>query len=100
VVSTRIGLNPRAQDQKQFVIDFNVPDLTNEDDPPQIATTCSTNGTIVEADIYRNNPEKTWRVFLNMLPVPGDQSPVDMTCVLKKNDKPVSETWAYRWSLP
>jgi glucan biosynthesis protein len=45
-------------------------------------------------------PDKTWRVFLNMLPKPGQHKPVDLRCALKKNNETVSETWQYRWSPP
>jgi glucans biosynthesis protein len=100
VVATHIGINPRAQDQRQFVIDFDVPKYTSEDNPPAVATTCGTNGAVVEADIFRNTAQKTWRVFLNMQPKPGQSQPVDLTCQLKVHDQPVSETWSYRWSPP
>ena len=74
VVSTRVGVNPREQEQRQFVIDFDLPKFTAEDDPPEVAASCGDNGTIVEAEVFRNTPEKTWRVFLNMLPKPGQHS--------------------------
>jgi periplasmic glucans biosynthesis protein len=99
VVSTRIGLNPRDQQQRQFVIDFKIPNLTVEDDPPKATVTCSDNGAITEVQTFRNAPEKTWRVFINMLPKPGNHDPVDLTCALRKADI-VSETWAYHWSPP
>jgi glucan biosynthesis protein len=35
VVSTRVGLDPRDQVQHQFVIDFALPMLKGEDDPPK-----------------------------------------------------------------
>ncbi len=100
VVCTRIGLNPRAQDQRQFMIDFNVPKYTSEDAPPKAVCSCSTNGTIVESQVFRNGPEKTWRVFLNMQPKPGPHEVVDLKCALKEGNETVSETWAYRWSPP
>jgi glucans biosynthesis protein len=99
VVSTRIGLNPLDQQQRQFVIDFNIPGLTVEDDPPTAAVTCSGNGTITQIQVFRNTPEKTWRVFVNMLPKPGNHDPVDLKCTLRKGDIEC-ETWAYRWSPP
>jgi glucans biosynthesis protein len=99
VVSTRIGLNPLDQQQRQFVIDFNIPRLTAEDDPPKAAVTCSDNGTITQVQVFRNTPEKTWRVFVNMLPKPGNHDPVDLKCTLRKGDIEC-ETWAYRWSPP
>ncbi|HUD83094.1 MAG TPA: glucan biosynthesis protein, partial [Candidatus Saccharimonadales bacterium] len=99
VVSTRIGLNPLDQQQRQFVIDFKIPGLTVEDDPPTAAVTCSANGTITQIQVFRNAPEKTWRVFVNMLPKPGNHDPVDLKCTLRKGDIEC-ETWAYHWSPP
>jgi glucans biosynthesis protein len=100
VVSTRVGVNPREQAQRQFVIDFDVPKLTAEDDPPAVAASCGTNGTIAEAQVFRNTQDKTWRVFLNLLPKPGQHEAVDLKCALKKGGETVSETWTYHWTPP
>jgi glucans biosynthesis protein len=100
VVSTRIGLNPRDQSQREFVIDFDVPSLTAEDAPPKTLTTCSTNGAITQNQIFRNHADKTWRVILDMAPNAGNHDPVDLTCTLAKGTEPVSEKWSYRWTLP
>jgi glucans biosynthesis protein len=100
VVSTRVGLNPRAQDQRQFVVDFDVPKFTDEKNPPDVSASCSDNATIAEADIFRNPLEKTWRVFLNVLPKPGQHAPVEIKCALKKHNETVSENWDYYWSPP
>jgi glucans biosynthesis protein len=99
VVSTRTGVNPRDQAQRQFVIDFNMPGVTAEDAPPKADVTCGDNGTVTEVQTFRNTPEKTWRVFINMLPKPGGHDPVDLKCTLRKGAVQ-SETWAYRWSPP
>jgi len=100
VVSTRVGINPREQEQRQFIIDFDLPRYTVEKYPPEVAASCSANGTITEAQIFRNTPEKTWRVFLNLLPKPGQHEPVDLKCALKMGEQTVSETWSYHWSPP
>jgi glucan biosynthesis protein len=50
--------------------------------------------------VFRNAADKTWRVFLNMLPKSGDPKPVDLKCRLKKEGQVVSETWCYRWTPP
>ncbi|HZM01515.1 MAG TPA: glucan biosynthesis protein G [Candidatus Saccharimonadales bacterium] len=100
VVSTRIGLNPRNTQQRQFVIDFDVPGLTSEDGPPKADTTCTTNGAIVENQIFRNRAAKTWRVILEMEPKAGNHDPVDLTCILDKGKEPLSEKWSYRWTQP
>jgi glucans biosynthesis protein len=100
VVSTRVGLDPRNQGQRQFVIDFALPMLKGEDDPPQALTGCSDNGVISLVQVFRNSSENTWRVFLDMAPKSGDHEPVDLHCTLKRSDGLTSETWSYRWSPP
>jgi len=100
VVSTHVGLNPRQQEQRQFVIDFDLPRYTVEKYPPAVAASCGTNAAIVESQIFRNTPDNTWRVFLNLLPKPGRPEPVDLKCALKMGNESVSETWSYHWSPP
>jgi glucans biosynthesis protein len=100
VVSTRVGVDPRDQAQRQFVIDFDLPKFTSEDDPPSVAASCGDNGSITAAQLFRNTPEKTWRVILNLLPKPGPRQPVDLKCALKKGGQTVSETWTYHWTPP
>ena len=46
MVSTRVGLDPRDQRQRQFVVDFDLPMLKGEDEKPQALTHCSNNGDI------------------------------------------------------
>jgi glucans biosynthesis protein len=100
VVCTRVGANPRAQDQRQFMIDFDLPRYTAEDTSPVAVTSCSTNAAIVETQVFRNAPQKTWRVFMNMQPKAGNRQPVDLRCALKAGDRTESETWVYRWTPP
>ncbi len=100
VVATRVGLDARDQRQRQFAIDFDLPMLKGEDEPPQALTSCSSNGAISLVQVFRNTTDKTWRVFLNMLPKSGQNAPVDLKCTLKRSDGLTSETWNYRWSPP
>jgi glucans biosynthesis protein len=100
VVSTRVGLDPRDQRQRQFVIDFDLPLLKGEDDTPKALTGCSTNATISLVQVFRNPTDNTWRVFLDLLPNSGDHDPVDLNCTLKRSDGLTSESWSYRWSPP
>ena len=100
VVATRVGINPRAQAQRQFVIDYNIPKMTNENDPPTIAGHLQHQRHNCRGRYFRNTPDKDWRVFLNMQPKPGQHEPVDLQCALKKGNDTVSETWTYRWSPP
>jgi glucans biosynthesis protein len=100
VVGTRMGLDPRDQRQRQFVIDFDLPLFKEDDEAPKATTSCSTNATISLVQVFRNTSDKTWRVFLDMTPRSGDHNPVDLSCSLKRSDGLKSETWSYRWSPP
>jgi len=102
VVSTRVGADPRNSQQRQFVIDFDGPrlDAIPENDLPQAIVNCSTNGVIVQNQMFRNAAAGTWQVVLIMAPAPGNKDPIDLRCTLKKGDETVSETWVYHWSPP
>jgi periplasmic glucans biosynthesis protein len=100
VVSTRVGSDPRNQTQRQFVVDFALPMLKGEDDPPKALTSCSDNAFLSLVQVFRNTSDNTWRVFLDMAPKSGNHEPVDLQCTLIRNDGVKSETWSYRWSPP
>jgi glucans biosynthesis protein len=101
VVSTRVGADPRDPAQRQFVIDWDIPSITSDDEPPTAAASCGTNGTIMgDTLVYRNHAAKTWRVMLNMAPVAGNKAPVDLRCTLKNGSGLACETWTYLWSPP
>jgi periplasmic glucans biosynthesis protein len=100
VVSTRLGLDPRDQRQRQFVVDFDLPLLKEEEEKPKALTGCSSNGAISLVQVFRNTTDNTWRVFLDMAPKSTNSEPVDLSCTLKRSDGVTSETWNYRWSPP
>jgi periplasmic glucans biosynthesis protein len=87
VVSTRVGLDPRDQEQRQFVIDFDAAQTQRRgrsaQGPDQLQRQrlhfrwCRFSAT---------PPDNTWRVFLNMLPKPGHHEPVDLNARSKKSD--------------
>jgi periplasmic glucans biosynthesis protein len=101
-VSTRIGADPTDGSGRMFVIDFDGPGLDQipQEKPPVMLTSCSTNAVLTEKQLVRNTFLGTWRVLLKMKPNAGNAAPVDLRCVLKKDDEAVSETWSYRWSAP
>ncbi|HWY31014.1 MAG TPA: glucan biosynthesis protein, partial [Candidatus Acidoferrum sp.] len=102
VVATRIGLDSRFPGARQFVIDFEGPDLgpTPQDKPPGAIASCSTNGAIVDNYVVWNEFAGTWRVYLSMQPKAGDHDPVDLRCTLRRGNQIASETWTYLWSPP
>ncbi|MGD1086509.1 MAG: glucan biosynthesis protein G [Verrucomicrobiota bacterium] len=101
VVSTRVGADPKDARQRQFVIDWDIPAISSEDEPPTAVSSCGTNAAIVgETRVYRNHADKTWRVMLNLAPKEGNKDPVDLRCTLKGAAGLASETWTYLWSPP
>lgn len=102
VVATRIGANPRNAAQRQIVIDFAGPQLSNlpTSNPPFAAASCSSNGTIPENQVFFVPQTGVWRVILEMEPKPGNHDPVDIRCTLKAGEEVLSETWTYLWSPP
>jgi len=100
VVSTRVGVDPRNAAQHQFVIDYDIPSLTNEADPPRVEASCGENARLTETQLYWNAAGKTWRAILKMEPKAGSKDNVDLRCTLKKGNDAVSETWTYLWSPP
>ena len=101
-VSTRVGLDSRFTDARQFVIDFAGPklDAVPENTPPVAVANCSTNAVIVDDFVVRNPFLNTWRVVLKMQPRPGNIDPVDLRCTLQTGTNILSETWTYQWSPP
>ena len=102
VVATRIGLDSRFAGARQFVIDFEGPDLSAipEDKPPASIASCSPNGAILDNYVVWNGFAGTWRVYLSMQPKAGNHDPVDLRCTLRRGNQIASETWTYLWSPP
>ncbi len=98
VISTRVGVDPRNANQRQFVIDFDIPSLVSEAEPPKVDASCSENGVLADTQLYWNRAARTWRVILQMAPKAGNMDPVDLRCTLKKGNDAISETWTYLWS--
>jgi len=103
VVATRVGLDSRFADTRQFVLDFAGPKLSalpTNGPPPAAIANCSTNAAIVDNFVQYNPFLNTWRLVLKMQPKPGNTEPVDMRCTLQKGTNILSETWTYQWSPP
>jgi glucans biosynthesis protein len=102
VVSTRIGLDGRFVGARQFVIDFEGPDLDTipQDKPPTSIASCSPNAAIVDNYVVWNPFANKWRVYLSMQPKAGNHDPVDLRCTLHRGKEIASETWTYLWSPP
>ena len=102
VVSTRIGPDAQFPGARQFVIDFDGPqlDAISESKPPSAISNCSGGARIVDSFVTRNEFLGTWRVILKMMPTAGSHEAVDLRCTLQQGTNAVSETWTYQWSPP
>ncbi len=100
VVATRQGVDTRFAGSRQFVIDFEGPDLSTipENQPPTSIANCSDNATIADNYVVWNPFEGSWRVFLTMVPKPGNHDPVDLRCTLHRGKEIASETWTFLWN--
>jgi len=61
VVATRVGLDPGDPRRRLFVIDFDIPSLASEANPPKVDTSCSENALLANTDLFWNGEAKTWR---------------------------------------
>ena len=102
VVATRIGPDGRFAGARQFVIDFEGPNLNEipQDKPPTSIASCSGNAAIVDNYVVWNPYANDWRVYLSMQPKAGNHDPVDLRCTLHRGEQIASETWTYLWSPP
>ncbi len=102
VVATRLGVDPRDPQRREFVIDFagSRPAALAENTPPKAIASCSDNATIFETQVFRNPYDETWQVVLKLDPKPGNKEPVNIRCNLQQGDEVLSETWTYLWSPP
>jgi glucans biosynthesis protein len=102
VIATRIGLDSRFNGARQFVIDFQGPDLDAipQDNPPTAISSCSANAVIMDNYVVWNPFAGAWRVFLSLQPKAGNHEPVDIRCTLHRGNEIASETWTYLWSPP
>jgi len=102
VVATRVGAELHDAKKRQVHLDFAGPqlDAIPESTPPQAIASCSPNAKIYEVQVIRNPFENTWRVLLKFEPAAENKDAVDLRCTLKQGEKPVSETWVYRWMPP
>jgi glucans biosynthesis protein len=96
VLATRCGLAWQSTN-RLFIIDFagETLDQWKGDTPPTIDSGCS-KGKLVEAIAQRLPEIKGWRVSLQL--DAQNNNLVDLHVRLMDNDKPLTETWIYRWT--
>ena len=93
VDATRIGDAPNGA--TKFVVDFRGPSVADAQQLPVAAVTASP-GTISNVSVHANPEIDGVRVSFELTPGGTDLS--ELRLVLKLGDRPVSETWLYRWT--
>ncbi|MDR3536129.1 MAG: glucan biosynthesis protein G [Acetobacteraceae bacterium] len=96
VMQTRCGVSANGKN-RQFVIDFVGPALKawKGDAPPALDVGCD-KGKIVNA-VTEPNPDITgWRISIEH--DPQGNKVVELHARLMDGDKPLTETWVYRWT--
>jgi glucans biosynthesis protein len=98
VAQTRIGKDPGDQKKRQVVIDFDAGNaLPLASEVPKADLKISSNATASDAQVFKNDIGKTWRVIFSLTPKENDAGLVDIRCALTSNRRVVSETWNYHW---
>jgi glucans biosynthesis protein len=96
VSKTRIG-NGKKSGNVLFVIDLTGPSVRDAKDLP-VADVSGSAGQISNVVVQRNLEISGVRVTFEL--TPGNAELVELRCVLKAGDQPISETWLYRWTKP
>ncbi|MGE3248030.1 MAG: glucan biosynthesis protein [Beijerinckiaceae bacterium] len=84
--------------QRRFLVQFDGGNLFDADATPDIqASVTATPGTVSNVQVYPSKAEKAVRVLFDV--EPGSSPTVELRLLLEAAQKPVSETWLYRWTL-
>lgn len=101
VVATRTGLGEQGREaadirRRLFVVEFTGPALADlvRDGALQIVAT-ATAGQLAEPVLIAEPPLEAVRAVLDL--DPGTASVVELSCVLVREGRPVSEKWVFRW---
>lgn len=105
VIATRIGRGgipgqPRPQGVFKIVVDFAggpISNLAKQGEPVEAIVNASS-GTISNVSCYANKAEDSWRALFDLTPSNGN--PCELRLFLKKNGKPLTETWLYQFLPP
>ena len=94
VTASRSG---KAGKRRRFVVEFSGQNLADIAVDDEIKPMLNANpGSFVNLRLYRMNEHKIARVLFDLDPSAETYS--ELRLVLMQNDKPLSETWLYRWT--
>lgn len=98
VTQTRIGKDPRDQNKRQVMIDFEASAaLPLAAEIPKADIKGSADAAISEAQVFKNEIGKSWRVIFSLTPKAQADALVDIQCALNAGGRVVSELWSYQW---
>lgn len=90
------------QDQpyyRRFILDFEGGELAGlaPDAPVRADVWAGADGKIGAVTVEKNTINKTWRVTF-VVSTDDTTKPVELRCVLVRDDEPLTETWTYTWT--
>lgn len=93
VTATRSGRGS-AEGRRLFAVDFSGDDFSAE---PELKTVLTASpGTILNRRLYRYPERRTIRVAFEL--DPAGAKACELRLLLRREDRPVTETWLYRWT--
>jgi len=97
VVQTRAGrgFSELADDEQQFIVDFEGPALTNlpPDTPVEAVVSSPVNGRILESNVYRVEATGAWRMAVRVRQIDPGQT-AELRGFLQYGDDVLTETWS------
>lgn len=92
------AVSPSGTTPVQFLVDFagdGIEDIA-PDQKPDLDLTCPAPNAIRESSVEKNDYDKSWRVTFTLVPAKVNV-PVELRLTLRRQGKPISETWTYTW---
>jgi glucans biosynthesis protein len=91
-------VSPSGTTPVQFLVDFagdGIEDIAPEQ-KPDIDLSASPGTVVRESSVEKNGYDKSWRVTFTIIPAKVNV-PVELSLALKRQGKPLTETWTYTW---
>ena len=98
-VQTRLGMHANDKTKRQVMIDFVAREGELAKEAPRVEVKASEGAAVNDAQVFKNELGKSWRVIFSLTPKADFAGNVDIECTLKAGDKPLSEIWKYTWGL-
>jgi periplasmic glucans biosynthesis protein len=95
VVSFRVGKGSSAR-RRRCLVEF-AGDIFGDEKPAELKLSLSSSpGQIINPRILHNAARKTARVLFEL--DPGSETAIELRLIIEEGEKPLTETWLYRWT--